>query len=129
MVAVENVHTIYVKLENRPGTLARAAKALGDHRVNVDAISLETVGNGGFARVVTSKPREALDALRSAGIESYESPAIVATLANRPGELAHATSELAASGINVEGVITTPDGRLVLRTSDNERTAQILRKL
>ncbi|SRR5581483_6279473 len=129
MVAVENVSTIYVKLENRPGAIARAAKALADHRINVDAISLETVGSGGFARIVTPKAREGVEALRSLGIESYESPAILVSLPNRPGELSRAAHDIAAGGLNVEGMITTQDGRLVLRTSDNDRAAQILKKL
>lgn len=129
MVAVENIHTLYVKLENRPGTLHRVTKALGDHRINIDAISLETVGNGGYVRIVTPKFREAVDALRATGIEAYESPALIVSLPNRPNELAHATGDIATSGINVEGLITTTDGRLVIRTSDNDRAAQILRKL
>lgn len=129
MVAVENIHTLYVKLENRPGTLNRAAKALGDNRINIDALSLETVGNGGYVRIVTPRFREAIEALRSNGIEAYESPALIVSVPNRPSELAHATGDLASSGINVEGMITTTDGRVVIRTSDNDRAAQILRKL
>jgi hypothetical protein len=129
MVAVENVHTIYLKIENRPGTLHRAAKVLGEQRINVDAISLETMGNMGYVRIITPKFREATEALRNAGMECYESPAIVVSLTNRPGELAHASGDLAAAGLNVEGMVTTTDGRLVIRTNDNERAAQVLRKI
>jgi len=129
MVTVENIHTVYVKADNKPGSLERIAKALGDKRINIDAISVETVGSTGFARLVTNRPSEALDALRQARLEAYDSPALIVALPNSPTELGRATAELAAAGLNIEGVITTTDGRLVVRTHDNERAAQILRKL
>ncbi|MFA5861369.1 MAG: ACT domain-containing protein [Candidatus Thermoplasmatota archaeon] len=129
MTNVEVVHSVYTKLENRPGTLDRAAKVLGAKQMNIDAISLETSGNNAYARFLTHKPREAVEVLKSNGIDAYESQMVVTTLSNRPGELARATAELAAAGLNIEGILTTPEGRLAFRTNDIERTAQILRKL
>lgn len=129
MVNVENVSAIYAKLENRPGSLERLARVFHERRVNIDAISLETVGSTGFVRILAHRPREAVDALKHAGIESYESPVVVAHVPNKPGELFRICGDIAASGINIESVVTTSDGKLAIRTSDNERTAQILRKL
>lgn len=129
LVTTETIVQTYVKLENRPGTLEKVARALGERRINIDAITLETVGSTGFARLHTARPKDTIAALRAGGIESYESEAVVASLPDRPGELARATAELAAAGLNIEAVSTTPDRRLVIRTSDNERAEQILRKL
>jgi hypothetical protein len=129
MTTVETIHAVYVKLDNRPGSLERAARALGEKRVNIDAISLETVGSTGFARIVTHKGKETLRVLHAAGLEAYESDTLLVSLPNKPGELARATAEVAAAGVNVEAVTTTADGRLAVRTSDNERAAAILRKL
>jgi hypothetical protein len=129
MTNVEIVHGIYAKLENRPGTLERAAKALGAKHINIDAVALETNGNQGFVRILTHKSKEAVDALRANGVEAYESQLAVALLSNKPNELARASAELAAAGVNIEGILTTTDGRLAFRTSDVERTAQVLRKL
>lgn len=129
MTAVEIVHAVYVRLENRPGTLQRATKVLGDHRINVDAISGETLGNTGYVRILTHKAQEAVHAMKNAGVEAFVSEMAVVNLPNKPGELARASAELAAAGINVEGIVTTTDGRLAFRTSDVERAAAILRKL
>jgi hypothetical protein len=129
MVSPELISGIYLKLENRPGSLEKAAKTLGDRRINIDSIHLETNGNQGFARIYTARPRQAIEALRGNGIESYESQAILVGPVNRPGELARICGELAASKINVEGVTTTAEGKLVLRTSNNDLAQQILRKL
>ena len=97
--------------------------------MNIESVILETVGGTGFVRFYTNRPKDALDALRSHQIEAYESPAVVARVPDRPGELFRATSEIAAAGINIESVSTTADGRAVFRTSDVPRTEQILRKL
>lgn len=129
MVNVDIVNAVYCKVENRPGNLSRIGRALGEQKVNIDAISADTLGGTGVVRILTHKPNEAVNALRNVGIEAYESPTVVANIPNQSGKLGQALGDVAASGINVEGVITTPDGRVALRTSDPERTAQILRKL
>ena len=126
---VENVPAVYAKLDNRPGSLERLARVFQERRTNIDAIAAETVGSTGFVRILAQRPREVVDALKHAGIESYESQVLVASIPNKPGELFRVASEIAAAGINVESILTTADGKLALRTSDNERTAQILRKL
>lgn len=129
MVNVETVTTVYAKLENRPGSLERLARVFHERRVNIDAIAADTVGSSGFVRLLTHKPREVVEALKHAGIETYESQAVLTSLPNKPGELFRATADLAAAGLNVESVFTTADGKLAIRTNDVERTAQILRKL
>lgn len=129
MTNVEIIHAVYARLENRPGTLERAARILRENKVNVEAISLETHGSDGFVRFITPRAKETVEQLRKANIEAYESPLAVAALPNKTGELARATADLAAAGLNIEGIVTTPDGRLAFRTNDVERTAQILRKL
>lgn len=129
MTHVDIVNAVYARIENRPGSLERATKALGQSKINVDAISAETFGSQGFVRILTHKPKEAVSVLRAANVEAFESELVVVALANKPGELARACGELAAAGLNVEGIVTTPEGKLAVRTNDAERAAQILRKL
>jgi hypothetical protein len=129
MVNTQTAVAVYAKIENKPGALARLTRAIGDRHLNIDAISLETVGETGFARIHAPRPREIVQALRMIGLECYESPTIVASIPDRPGELARAAAEIAAAGINIESVTVTTDGRLSFRTNDNDRAEQILRKL
>lgn len=126
---IEPVTLVYAKLDNRPGTLEHAMQALGQKGINAEAVSLETVGSTGFLRVHAQKPQDALTILRSAGVEAFPSEALLASVHNKPGELGRASAELAAAGVNVEAILTTPDHRLLVRTSDNERAASILKKL
>ena len=129
MVAVETIHAIYAKLENRPGSLERATRVIREKRLNIDSISVETNGGWGFLRVLTPKSHEVVDALHAGGFEAYQSDAVVASIPNKTGELTRASAELAAAGLNIESVFSTADGRLAFRTNDNERAAQILRKI
>lgn len=129
LVNVELVHGVYVRIENRPGALQNVGRVLGEKKINVDAISCETLGNQGIVRLITTKSKEATAALHHHGIEAFESEFVLVHAANTPGELARLGAELGAADINIEGIVTTPIGRLALRTSDNERAAQILRKL
>lgn len=129
LVSVEPIQTVYAKIENKPGTLERATRAIKEKKINIDALSVETSGPFGFLRILTPRARDTTDVLRAQGIEAYESQAILVNLPNKPGEINRATSELAAAGLNVEALFTTSDGRLALRTHDNERAAMILRKL
>lgn len=129
MVSIDLVNGIYARVENKPGNLERVGRALAERNVKIDALGLETSGSSGFVRILTPKAREALDALKTAGIECYESQLVVAHMPTKPESLGQLAAELAAARINIEGVLTTGDGRLALRTSDNERAAPILRKL
>lgn len=129
MVNAEIVSAVYLKLENKPGTLEHASRLLGERRINLDAMSLETVGSVGYARFITKKSAEAVTIFRSMSLEAFESELVVASIPNKPNELSRACGELAAAGINIESVLCTPEGRLALRTSDNETATMILGKL
>jgi hypothetical protein len=126
---IENTPAVYAKIENRPGSLERLARLLGDARINIDAIGAETLGSTGLVRLSTSKAREAVEVLRSANIEAYVSDLVQANPQNKPGELAKLCAELAAAGLNVESIVTTPEGRLAFHTNDAQLATSILRKL
>lgn len=129
LVNVELTHGVYAKVENRPGALHNVGRVLGDKKINIDALSCETLGSHGIVRLLTTKSKEATLALRQNNIDAYESELLVIHAPNMPGELGRYGAELGAANINIEGVITTAQGRLAIRTSDNEQAAQILRKL
>lgn len=126
---VDTLPAVYARIENRPGELEHVARVLGEKRINIDAISTETVGSTGFVRVSTHKPQEAVDALRAARIDAHLSRFVYAKPPNHPGELAKLLAELAAAGVNVEAVLTTHDGRVAIHTHDDALAARVLGKL
>jgi len=129
MVTVEEGPAVYVKVENRPDALARVTRALVERRIGLDGVSVETMGGTAVVRLVVKQPRRAVAALREMGLDAFESEVLFTAATSRPSALARIAAELAQADVNVEGVVTTADRRLALRTSDNARAAEILRKL
>ena len=119
-----------ISAEDRPGTLARIAKILGDSQVNIIAMNCATFGVQGAVQVVVDdvdKARESLDRLR---LPYTEQDVLYVELQNVPGCLGELAGRLAAQNINVTaGYGTAVKGAdkacIVLRVSDLEKAARI----
>jgi len=119
-----------VHVENRPGTLAHVARALGDARVNILAFLTTTLGAEGSVQVVVDNVNKAKKALEGAGLTYTESDVLHVELPNVPGALANFAGKLAQKEINVtSGYQTTVKGSrkasVVLAVSDLETAARV----
>ncbi|MGQ0662672.1 MAG: ACT domain-containing protein [Pseudomonadota bacterium] len=93
---------IVVPLENKPGTLAKVAEALGRAGVNVQLAS-HAVGARGAARLVADDPSKALAALKAARIKVKQSKEVLeATVPDVPGSLGALARKLAKARVNIE---------------------------
>ena len=90
-----------IPLENRPGTLAEVATALGKANVNILGFLLEAQGDFGVARIVTSDPAKTEGWLKQTSRAYRANDVVTVPAQNAPGELGRITSKLAASGVNV----------------------------
>ena len=119
-----------IPAEDRPGTLARIAKILGDSQINIIAMNCATFGVQGAIQVVVDdvdKARKALDRLR---LPYTEQDVLYLELENVPRCLGEFAGKLAAQKINVmAGYATALKGAdkasVVLRVSDLEKAARI----
>jgi len=116
-----------VFLENKPGTLARVAKALGEKGVNVEGFMIHESVDHGVVRMVTSDSGKAAHVLGEGGLLTIEAEVVCIPLANRPGALADLAQRLASAKVNVDyayGTVGTAgkDAMLVLRV-DNAKKA------
>src|SRR6185295_2346031 len=93
---------IIVPLENKPGTLAKAAEVLGNAGINLQGIGY-SAGAKGFLRVVASDPEGALAALKKAKIKAKAGREVIeTTLADHPGALADVARKLGKARVNIE---------------------------
>ena len=118
-----------VILENRPGTLADAAEALGRAGVNIDGGCGFEAGGEGILHVLVEDAQSARRALESAGLVVRDERDVVVLdrLENRPGTLGTALRKIAQGGVNVDLIYSTADAKLVLGGEDVEaikRSAQ-----
>jgi len=95
-----------VLLEDKPGSVAAVAEALGKAGVNIEAMAGMPTGAGkGDLRIIVADGPKARSALEAAGQKVDRSREIlVVDLADRPGELARTTAALAKAGINLDSV-------------------------
>jgi hypothetical protein len=121
---------VTIPLENTPGKLAEATRALADENVNILAIETTSVGEFGLARFVTEKPDVAQRTLESKGFPVTVGEFLEAELPNRPGELAKLCESLAKSNVNIEGLWAGPatgtSGRILLRVDDANAARRVV---
>ena len=84
-----------VTCENRPGTLADIAKALGDSKVNILSCLATTSGTEGSVRLVVDNVNKAKKALDGAGLSYTEADVLQVELPNTPGTLGKFAGKLA----------------------------------
>jgi hypothetical protein len=120
-----------IRMENRPGTLAKVCRALADRGINITALQSIPAQDTTLVCVVADDPAAAASALDKEGILFAEMEVLQARISNRPGELARAASQLGEAGININyaysGVEAGTNATLMIfGVTDLARAAAIL---
>jgi hypothetical protein len=111
-----------VRLQDRPGELARVGEAVGGAGVNIDGFAATTGGGRGEIHLLVEDGAAARQALEGAGIEvTGEREVIVMPAPNTPGELGKAARRLADAGANIEVAYSTADAQMVFGVDDIEK--------
>ena len=121
---------LIVSVENRPGTLARVAKTLGDAKVNILSFLTTTSGAAGSLQVVVDRVNKARNALDREKLPFIEEDVLQVVLPNVPGALATFAGKLAAKDINItSGYQTSVEGSkkasVVLAVSDLDKARRV----
>jgi hypothetical protein len=108
-----------IRLEDRPGTLGNACRALADRKVNILAFqSIPAEGGSSLVRLVVDNPTTAKTVLDKQGLSYTETEVAQVKLAHRPGELARAASRLGDANINIDyaycGIDASTDAPLLI---------------
>jgi hypothetical protein len=114
-----------VRLANSHGTLGRVAQVLGEERINILAMSLDTTG---ALRMVVDNPLHAAGTLREQHYQVEERDVLYATMPNEPGALARAVMIAAEAGVNLEyvygsGIDRVPMVAVVIGVPDAQRAS------
>ncbi len=121
-----------VTMEDRPGSLAKLAEALGKAGVNIEAISAQTAGGSGDIRILVADTAAARKALEGAGVTvGGEREMTFVDLEDRPGSLAATAKKLADQKINIDAVYVVGAAagkkQLAIGTSDTARARTAVR--
>lgn len=133
-LSIETATQLAVFLSNRPGALARVCDALAEAAINIHALTVSDTVDHAVVRMVVSDPIKALMILGERGTLALEKDVLMIDTANEPGVLAKIAERLAKAEINIEYAYMatsakSPNGLIVLRTSDVEKAKQTLKDL
>lgn len=118
-------------LDNRPGTLARLADALGEAKINIYAICTSDTVDHSVVRIVVDDYRKAIDVFEQHGTLVVEDDVLMVGGDNKPGSLARIAHKLAEGKVNIEYAYcaTPPDakkGLMILRVTDPKKALKVL---
>ena len=114
-----------VILEDRPGTLAELASALGDAGVNIEAIHGVSLEGKGFVQFVPNDPNKAAHALDAAAISHTKREVLIVRVLDEPGMLGDVALVMSRAGINIDSVYVTTRGHVVLGVDDLVGATQV----
>jgi hypothetical protein len=120
-----------VRMEDRPGTLGKCCKALGERGVNIMAFQSCLEEGKSVVRFVVDNAATAKTVLDGQRIDYKETEVAQVRLPNRPGELGRAASQLGDADINIDyaycGIEPKTNSPLVIfGTKDVSKAAPIL---
>jgi len=113
------VKDLTVNLENKPGTVAQAAEALGNAGINIEGGFGMAMGDKGELHLLVADADAARNALQAAGVQcGADRDVEVVSLIDEPGELGGHLRRISDAGVNLDMVYTATNTRLVLGASD-----------
>ncbi|MCX5687974.1 MAG: ACT domain-containing protein [Candidatus Omnitrophica bacterium] len=124
---------ISVFLENRKGRLCDVGSLLGNHGINIRALTIAESPEFGILRMVVDKPKDAVDILKRKGFIAKLTDIVAVEVDDRPGGLAQVLQILYDNSINVEymyGFVEKFSDRalLVFRFDSPDKAISVLKK-
>jgi hypothetical protein len=121
---------ITITCEDRPGTLSRLAKLLGEWDVNIIAMSCAPIGVQGDVHVVVDDMERAKNVLDRENISYSEQDVLHVELENLPGCLGEFAGKLAEQDINIttaygSAVKGCKKATVIFKVSDLDKAVRI----
>src|SRR6202048_2394189 len=111
-----------IELEEKAGTVAAMAEALGKAGVNIEGICGFVVGGKGVGHVLGADAGKARQARQSTGARvTGEQEVLVLDIDDKPGALGKLTRKIADAGVNLNVVYLATKTRVVIGARDIEK--------
>ena len=128
------VKQLSIFVENKPGRLSDIIKLLGEHDVNLSALSLADTTNFGVLRLIADKTDLAQAVLRDAGVVSKSSDVLALAIDDTPGALTGILDLFTANGVSVEYMYAFSKqlegkAQMVVKTDSLEKAEALLANL
>jgi len=127
------VKQVSVFLENRAGRLDEVAELLGQHDINIRALSLADTSDFGILRLIVNQPDKAFEVLRDAGFTTRFTEVVAVEIPDIPGGLGRVLRIFSQCGLNVEYLYAFVEKRgeaavVIVRVEEIDRALGILQQ-
>lgn len=116
-------------IENKRGTLLTVLNALKGAGIQIIASTISDTQDFGIYRIICDDPERAFIVLKEQGITATITDVFAIQLEDKPGEAARVLALFAEADISIAymySFLLSGKGILVFRTSDTERTRQVI---
>ena len=117
------MYDVSIRLENKPGEMARMGEALGAAGVSVEGGGGLVVDGKGYMHFLFDDGEAARKALENVGIEVLDVREVLAQKLRQdvPGQLGKIARRMADAGVNIEVVYSDHANQLILVVDDFEK--------
>lgn len=127
------VKQISVFLENKAGRLGKVTQVLGEHDINIRALSIADTSDFGILRLIVNDPDRAYRVLKENGFTVSTTEVLAVRVKDNPGGLAEVLNVMAEGEINIEYLYafigtTSRDALVIFKVSDPERAVRFCEK-
>ena len=128
------VKQVSVFLENRAGRMAEVARLLGDHGINIRALSIADTANYGILRMIVNDVPKAEQVFGDAGFTVDLTDVIAIEVPDHPGGLADILDRLNQANLSIEYLYafvekSADKAVVVFRFEDTDAVMQIFHTL
>lgn len=127
------VQQISIFLENKSGRLSEVTRVLGDHGINIRALSLADTTDFGILRLIVNDTDKANKILKENGFTVGKTEVIAVEVDDRPGGLARILEILNTEKINVEYMYAfverSQDNAVIIFRFDDQSTDRAIKLL
>ena len=116
-------------IENKRGTLLTVLNVLKGAGIQIIASTISDTQDFGIYRIICDDPERAFIVLKEQGITATITDVFAIQLEDKPGEAARVLALFAEADISIAymySFLLSGKGILVFRTSDTERTKQVI---
>ncbi len=127
------VKQLSVFVENKPGRLAKVAKALGEENINIRALAVAELGEFGVIRLIVDDPEKAYNSLKEKNYVVGLNDVLAIEMGDEPGSLAKIASVLGENDVNIEYCYafvakSKEKAVLIARVNDMKKAKEVLLK-
>lgn len=126
------IKQLSVFIENREGRLEEVLEVLKQNNVNIVSLSLADTSDYGLLRLLVTNPEAGKKALTDNGFSAMLTDVLGVKLCHRVGFLQELLEVICQNHINIEYMYAlstgTDDASIVIKTSDLEKAAEVLKK-